>query len=181
MMDANLNEASSMPLTVGQQLKAARDARGLTLRDIAGITKMQVSTLECLENDRFDEIHAEVFVRGFLRSYARELRLDADRVLVDYLEQRGMTQAPVVEAAPVAAASPFASAALTRLTEPGYVGRVAYAVSIAALILGLGLSVLAVTGRSDADASAAFEAPVTGDSWRPAPEEQGDWRSRRAN
>ena len=63
MMDANLNEASSMPLTVGQQLKAARDARGLTLRDIAGITKMQAAPVELRERMAGSTVGAKAILR----------------------------------------------------------------------------------------------------------------------
>lgn len=175
MMDANMIEPENATATVGQTLRSAREARGLTLRDIAGITKIQVSTLECLERDRFDEVHAEVFVRGFLRTFAREVRLDGDTIVAMYLEQQGISSAPRSEALPRTAAP--AVAPLQTLGEPGNLGRIAYAVSIAAIVFGLALSVLMFTGDRPADASASFESSTGSDAWRPAPQTQSEWRT----
>src|SRR5690554_4930576 len=75
--------------TVGTNLKAARESLGLTVRDMADITRIQPVWLDCLEQDRYAEMPAEVFVRGFLHSYARELRLDEGAIFDAYLAQTG--------------------------------------------------------------------------------------------
>jgi transcriptional regulator with XRE-family HTH domain len=179
-------------LTVGQTLKAAREALGLQYRDLAAVTKIQPAMLKYMEEDRFEEFPAEVFARGFLRNYARELRLDAAKLLADYDAQRG-TRRPtaVIEASvPVArtvvastapVATPFSD--IAHFFEQGKAGRVAYAIAIALLVVGLALSVLVFSSSSSNSGTAAFQplGAENNDAWRPAPEGQNDWRTYREN
>lgn len=60
----------------GAALLAARRAAGISLQDVARRSRVPLSALEALEGDRFDDIPAMVYVRGFMRLYAREVRLD---------------------------------------------------------------------------------------------------------
>jgi hypothetical protein len=55
----------------GLCLRRAREARALSLGDIAAATKVPRSSLELLESADLAQLPAEVFVRGFIRSYAR--------------------------------------------------------------------------------------------------------------
>lgn len=73
----------------GKLLTEAREERGLTLDDVAAMTRIPKGMLEHLEHDRFEEYVAEVFARGHLRNYARELRLDPDKVLQSYERHTG--------------------------------------------------------------------------------------------
>src|ERR1700689_722960 len=57
-------------------LRAGRSRRKLSLEDVARITKIQTRILEKLEAGRIDGLPAEVFVRGFVRSFARCVGLD---------------------------------------------------------------------------------------------------------
>jgi cytoskeleton protein RodZ len=52
----------------GQRLRAAREAAGLSLHDVAGRLKMPVRIIEALEAEDWARIGAPVFVRGQLRS-----------------------------------------------------------------------------------------------------------------
>ena len=61
-----------------------REARGQTIEDVARVTRIQQRTLERLEGGRFDELPADVFVRGFIRNYARCVGIDADEALARY-------------------------------------------------------------------------------------------------
>jgi len=65
----------------GPWLRAQREARGVTLAEIAEVSKISLRYLEALEQDRFDVLPAPVFVRGFLREYARVVGLDPDEVV----------------------------------------------------------------------------------------------------
>src|SRR4051812_2249892 len=55
----------------GARLRRAREDRALTLRDVADATKVSRSTLELIECGDLSRLPAEVFVRGFIRSYAK--------------------------------------------------------------------------------------------------------------
>src|SRR5580704_8053317 len=63
-------------------LRQGRARRGMTVDDVCRITKIQPRIVESLESGRFDRLPATVFVRGFVRSIARCVGLDADEALV---------------------------------------------------------------------------------------------------
>ena len=63
------------PVT-GADLKRFRESRGVTLARIAADSKVGQRTFEDIEGDRFDRLPAVVYVRGFLREYARAMGLD---------------------------------------------------------------------------------------------------------
>ena len=63
---------------VGQELAAARRARGLALADVAQQLKFAPCQLEALEQERFDALPGSTFARGMVRSYARLLKLDPE-------------------------------------------------------------------------------------------------------
>jgi cytoskeletal protein RodZ len=55
----------------GTVLREARERRQVSLAEVAQRTKLPTSSLESLEAGKLDELPAEVFVRGFIRSYAQ--------------------------------------------------------------------------------------------------------------
>lgn len=81
------------PQTVGMMLSQARHQLGLSLSDVATVTRIPRTMLEHLEQDLFDEYCAEVFARGHLLNYAREMRLDQEKVMSAYARQTGKTRA----------------------------------------------------------------------------------------
>lgn len=175
------NEAqTSAVLSVGERLRAARAARGLELRDMAAVTKIQSGLLADLEGDRFDEFPAEVFARGFLKNYARELRLDEDEILEQYRAQLGLgTRAPVA----VVVEEPLAQEATADplLVQGVSAGRALYAGGLALVVFALALSVL-VFGRADDGAASANYQPADFDTaWEPVPAGQDDWQTYREN
>ncbi len=62
----------------GSYLKGLREEKGKTLEDISVSTKIALTNLDFLEKDRYDLLPPIVFVKGFVRSYAKELGLDAE-------------------------------------------------------------------------------------------------------
>ncbi|MEZ7750535.1 DUF4115 domain-containing protein [Haemophilus sputorum] len=73
-MTESLNTTSE--LSLGQQLKQAREALGLSVEDVAKKTNLKKSHIESLENDIFVlQNVAPTFVRGYVRNYVRFLRL----------------------------------------------------------------------------------------------------------
>lgn len=66
---------------VGDRLRQAREAQGLTLEQVEEITKIRRRYLQALEEEEYDQLPGEVFVRGFLRNYSQALGLDADEIL----------------------------------------------------------------------------------------------------
>jgi cytoskeletal protein RodZ len=74
--------------TVGNYLRQQREAKGMSLEEVARATRVPMSSVERLESDQFDELPGEVFVRGFMKSYARAVGLDTDDVLARYTASR---------------------------------------------------------------------------------------------
>jgi curved DNA-binding protein CbpA len=69
----------------GPELKRIREARGISLRDIAMQSKIGMRTLEHIEEDRLPYLPAPVYLRGFLQEYARAVGLDAAKVVASYM------------------------------------------------------------------------------------------------
>jgi flagellar biosynthesis protein FlhG len=73
----------------GSVLKRIRLSRGVELDEISAVTKINERYLRCIEENRYDDLPAPVYVRGFLREYAKCLRLDPKRVTESYMERLG--------------------------------------------------------------------------------------------
>lgn len=61
---------------VGEELKQAREARGLAIDDVAQQLKFAPRQIESLELERFDRLPGPTIARGMVRNYARLLKLD---------------------------------------------------------------------------------------------------------
>ena len=68
----------------GEQLRNLREALGLSLAEVAQRTRIRPKQLESIEAEAFDKLPQRVFVRGFVMAYARELKLDPERVWASY-------------------------------------------------------------------------------------------------
>lgn len=78
MSEAPVNSATQTP---GQQLVEARQRAGLTQQQVAEELKVQLKKLQALEEDNYHLLFSEVFTRGYLRSYAKLLQLDAEALV----------------------------------------------------------------------------------------------------
>lgn len=74
--------------SIGKYLRSAREGRAMSLEEVSRATRIPVANLERIENDHFDDLPGEVFVRGFLRSYARAVSVSVDDVLARYTASR---------------------------------------------------------------------------------------------
>jgi curved DNA-binding protein CbpA len=71
----------------GARLRRCRMRCGMEIEDIAGVTKVSPTYLRFIEEDRFSELPATVYVRGFVSAYASCLGLDASRVAASYMQR----------------------------------------------------------------------------------------------
>jgi len=81
--------------TLGPYLRSAREAKGIDLREAAQQTRISINFLKAIEEEDFAKLPGVVFVKGFLKSYARFLQLDEDEVMNRYA---GLTAKPVAAA-----------------------------------------------------------------------------------
>jgi hypothetical protein len=109
-------------MTLALWLRAGRSQRGMSLEDVARITKIQVRILERLEAGKPDGLPADVFVRGFVRSVAKCVGLDEDEALKRYSAcSGGATAAPAAARAMVEAMgdlAPTLGQTMARPTTP---------------------------------------------------------------
>ncbi|MFH1136800.1 MAG: RodZ domain-containing protein [Pseudomonadota bacterium] len=69
---------------LGLRLKARREEKGVSLREISETTKIPVSVLEAIEAGDSSRLPAVVFIKGFLRSYALEIGMSPEEVIQEY-------------------------------------------------------------------------------------------------
>jgi len=79
----------------GPRLRRSRLHRGIEIEHIADITKINPSYLRFIEDERFDDLPAPVYVRGFVCAYARMVGLDAEQVATSYMERFNESREPV--------------------------------------------------------------------------------------
>ena len=137
----------------------------MTIEDIARVTRIPEHSLRRLEAGEFEELPADVFVRGFLRSYARCVGLDADDVLRRYAEC-GMAPAPVASDHALAAAAE--AAAMAERDDGAEVGRAVVgggsgSGSVGGTGAGTGLAFSAGDGHRDGEGIGAGHRDPGGD------------------
>lgn len=71
-----MDEETSGSATVGEQLRAAREAQSITLEDIAARTRIPTRHLESIENSEWSRLPAPTYTVGFAKSYAGVVGLD---------------------------------------------------------------------------------------------------------
>jgi len=113
----------------GAGLRTARQRAGFEIADVARQLNLLEWQVNALEQDRYEKFPADLFVKGYLRSYARLLKLDVDQVLNAYCLQRPR---PVAQA--TVKSEPRRPLSLENATrQRRYWGLVATALVIAAL------------------------------------------------
>jgi len=70
--------------SLGQELREAREARDISIEEIASATKICSRYLEALEADHLDVMPGEFFIKGIIRNYTRAIGLDGEDVLAKY-------------------------------------------------------------------------------------------------
>jgi transcriptional regulator with XRE-family HTH domain len=100
---------------LGQRFRAAREARGIALSDVAERIRIRSVYLAAIEEENWSTIGAPVYVRGFLRTYARFLGLDPEEAVAAFNRTQGPPQEsalPANEAEPGRAAPAWAGPVL---------------------------------------------------------------------
>jgi cytoskeleton protein RodZ len=70
----------------GSYLKAERELRGVTLEELHAKTKIPIHFLQALEKNKFDELPEQVFIKGYIRSFAKVIGANEDEVLSTYID-----------------------------------------------------------------------------------------------
>lgn len=70
--------------SIGERLEEARKRKGISIREAAEATKIRGDYLHKFESNQFDIKLPEIYVRGFIRTYANYLKIPADKIVSDY-------------------------------------------------------------------------------------------------
>ena len=81
MTDRAIDKSGSGALTVGSRLRQAREAKGWSLEQVSRSTKIHLNVLTAIEADRASETINPVYLKGFLKTYARHLGEDETALL----------------------------------------------------------------------------------------------------
>lgn len=74
-------EQKKVELSTGEILKQAREAKGLSLNELADLIRVPVNVIEAIEIDRVPKNLPETFIRGYIRAYAKKVDVEESRVL----------------------------------------------------------------------------------------------------
>ncbi|MFZ0815343.1 MAG: helix-turn-helix transcriptional regulator, partial [Candidatus Sulfotelmatobacter sp.] len=69
----------------GEKLRKQREQRGIALDAISNTTKISTRMLRAIEEEHFDQLPGGVFNKGFVRAYARQVGLNEEEAITDYL------------------------------------------------------------------------------------------------
>jgi flagellar biosynthesis protein FlhG len=83
----DVDEEGDASMYDGARLRRARLLRGVEIDQIAEVTKVNPTYIHFIEDERFDDLPATVYVRGFVNAYARCLGLDAPGASLSYVER----------------------------------------------------------------------------------------------
>ena len=79
-------------LNIGKALSKGRENLSLSLQDVADALKLPLLTVQNLENNCFDELHGDIFVRSYVKAYAELVALDAEPLLSALNAQQNVMQ-----------------------------------------------------------------------------------------
>ena len=92
---------------LGERFRAAREARGLSLSDVAEQIRIRSVYLSAIEDENWSAIGAPVYARGFLRTYARFLGLDPEETVAEFNEQAPAAAPAAAHAAPMPSSADY--------------------------------------------------------------------------
>ena len=140
---------------VGDRLRTAREARGLSLDEVAAMTRVPTRHLEHIDKGEWDSLPATTYSVGFARAYAKAVGLDGSEVGAELREQLG---------------SGTSSTAVTSYYEPADPARVpprslALVAGVIAILLAVGYLIWRSSAVGDGDPlaeAAAVDTPIVG-------------------
>ncbi|HEX9424337.1 MAG TPA: helix-turn-helix domain-containing protein [Pyrinomonadaceae bacterium] len=146
-----------MAATIGEQLRIAREGRGIPLREISDQTRISMHYLEAIETNDYKRLPGGIFNRSFVKAYARYVGYDEKEAVegyTRYMREQGDTGEDV-------ASTPYHSKVYTDAPATrSPVLTVVLAIVILAILTTVALTVLHWVQRRSAISS--HEAPIAG-------------------
>ena len=143
--------AATPPASLGTMLREARERFGLSVADVAAQIKFAPRQIEALEADDFKHLPEAAFLRGFVRSYAKILHLDAQPLLAA-LPQAKTAMAELI---PASVEVPYPAAPVSQKQTQILLGA-----ALLLAVIAVGFSVWHFTTPPKQSADAKLEVPV---------------------
>jgi len=86
------NEIFSKDLISGDDLKKMRITAGIELSEINAVTKISVSVLKSMEENRIESLPPSLYLKNFLKLYAETLQIDSQKIIDGYLKHISSAQ-----------------------------------------------------------------------------------------
>src|SRR4051794_26513130 len=155
---ADMDQARMLGEPIGERLRVAREAKGLSLDDVARQTRIPIRHLEHIEREEWDSLPAITYSVGFVRSYANAVDLDGPALGAELREQLGATRMP------------GAATAYYEPTDPARVPPrwIAIAAALLAILIVVGYLIWRHQAVGDADAVGPPAVEVPPPSQKPA-------------
>jgi cytoskeletal protein RodZ len=90
MINSGFTKKRVGTMTLGEKLKKLRSDKRISLGEISRVTRIQIGYLEGLEEGCYDKLPADVYVKGFLRSYADFMGVEEKTLVKLYEKERGI-------------------------------------------------------------------------------------------
>lgn len=87
-----MSENEHKNLEIGKVLRQAREKKGYTLDDLQQLTKIQKRYLIAIEDEKFDELPGDFYVRAFIKQYANTVGLDGNDLIKEYDDKLPQTK-----------------------------------------------------------------------------------------
>lgn len=99
-------ESAQQPVgeSAGSLLRQGREKKGLSVSDVAGAQHLRPAIIQAIEDGDYQQIDSELFLKGYVRAYAKQVGLDADSVVAVLdreLEPLRLKKAEALEANPL--------------------------------------------------------------------------------
>ena len=140
---------------IGRALRSAREHRGKSLEDAGRETRVRTDYLEALEREAFEQLGSDVYVRGFLRSYAKYLGLNHEKVVGAYERVYARPKPPPAPVERAATVAPTEALVLTERKHPNW-----FLAAGAALVVLSAAAALNLLGRGSDAVPASAEITV---------------------
>ena len=88
---------NNKPTTIGEDFRAARDAKGVSTSQAAAATRIKVQLIEDMENSDFSQMAAPAYIKGFIRIYAEYLGLKSEPLVKKYNDLNKPPEEPIAE------------------------------------------------------------------------------------
>ena len=95
------SEATLFPQTVGEKLRAAREAQGVSLAEVAASTRIPQRHLEAIEKSNYASLPSITYALGFAKAYARTVEVDEVAIARELRGELATTYEPRAAPAPV--------------------------------------------------------------------------------